>query len=189
MEIGILAMQGDFKEHGRTIKRCEVNVSEIKTIQDLESIDGLIIPGGESTTIGKLLEKSGIGDKIIELHMKGLPIYGTCAGAVLLTKDIIESDQYSLGLMDISVERNAYGSQAQSFEKDIKIDVLGKKLYRCVFIRAPVIKKVSEDVEIMAKENNNIIMARQKKLLVTTFHPELTYDLRIHNYFINEIVK
>ena len=186
-KIGILALQGDFKEHSYAIQNCGAATVEIKTAQDMDSIDGLIIPGGESTTIGKLLEKTGIGTRMEELSKKGLPIYGTCAGAIVLAKEIIDQEQYRLGLMDISVKRNAYGRQAESFEKDIPIEVLGKNLYRCIFIRSPIIESVSNNVEILAKENNNIIMAKQGKILVTTFHPELTDDTRIHEYFIRNI--
>ncbi|MBS1266696.1 MAG: Pyridoxal 5'-phosphate synthase subunit PdxT [Candidatus Woesearchaeota archaeon] len=185
--IGILAIQGDFKEHAAIVRRCGANTLEIKTTYDLDSINGLIIPGGESTTIGKLLEKSGVGEKIVELYGEGLPIYGTCAGAIMLAKKIIGHNQYKLKLMDISVKRNAYGRQAESFEKEIYINVLGNDPYRCIFIRAPVVESASKDVEVLARENSNIIMARQDNLLITTFHPELTDDLRIHEYFLDNI--
>ncbi|HJX49877.1 MAG TPA: pyridoxal 5'-phosphate synthase glutaminase subunit PdxT, partial [Candidatus Nanoarchaeia archaeon] len=155
-----------------------------KTICDLDSIDKLIIPGGESTTIGRLLEKTGLGQRIIELAEKGFPIYGTCAGAIILSKKIIGYEQYKLGLMDITIRRNAYGRQAESFEKNILIKCLSDKPYKCIFIRAPVIESASDNIEVLAKENDNIIMAKQKNILVTTFHPELTDDLRIHDYFL-----
>lgn len=187
MNIGILALQGDFKEHKKIIEKCHAHPLEVKTLNDLALIDKLIIPGGESTTIGRLLEKTGIGQRIIELYKEGLSIYGTCAGAIIVAKEIINYEQYKLGLMDIAVTRNAYGRQVESFEKNIQINLLGEKPYLCIFIRAPIINSISKNVEVLAKENNNIIMARQGRVLVTTFHPELTDDIRIHDYFIKDI--
>lgn len=189
MKIGILALQGDFREHLNIVRACGSECIEVKTGSDLEEITGLIIPGGESTTIGRLLDKTGLGERIIELSKDGLPIYGTCAGAILLANEIINREQYKLGLMDIGVERNAYGRQAESFEKEIAIDALGKEPYKCVFIRAPIIRNASSNVEVLVRNDNEIIMARQGNILVTTFHPELTKDLRVHEYFIREYCK
>ena len=186
MKIGILALQGDFREHLNAVNACGAESIEVKTKSDLEEIAGLIIPGGESTTIGRLLDKTGLGESIVALAKDGLPIYGTCAGAILLANEIINREQYKLALMDISVERNAYGRQAESFEKEIMISALGKEPYKCVFIRAPIIRNASPNVEVLARNNNEIIMVKQGKLLVTTFHPELTNDLRAHEYFVGE---
>jgi 5'-phosphate synthase pdxT subunit len=145
----------------------------------------LIIPGGESTTIGKLLSRYGILEEIKNFH---LPIFGTCAGVVLLAKKIKNSEQVRLSLLDIEVERNAYGPQKFSFESFIKIEKLGIENYRGIFIRAPIIKKVGENVEVLAKLDENIVFVKEGNIIACTFHPELTDDLRIHQYFL-EIVK
>lgn len=181
-KIGILAMQGAFIEHEQSVLRCGATAMQVRTAQDLQQVDGLIIPGGESTTIGKLLSKFGLDEKIKQRHNEGMPIWGTCAGMILLARDIAEMEQPNLGLMDIRVRRNGFGRQVESFETELDIKDLGKS--RGVFIRAPYVEKVWGDAQALASLDDRIVMVRQGKLLATAFHPELTDDLSIHKYFI-----
>jgi 5'-phosphate synthase pdxT subunit len=184
MKIGVLALQGAVREHCNSLRACGVEPVEIKYQQQLAQIQGLIIPGGESTTVGKLLARYGMLDILTEMGRKGFPIFGTCTGLILLAKEISGSTQPHLGLMDITVERNAFGRQIASFEKDIAISELGSPDFHAIFIRAPYISKVEAGVQIMAQYDGKILMARQENLLAASFHPELTPDLRIHQYFL-----
>ena len=188
MKIGILALQGAFREHKSMIEDCGVACVEVRKPKDLTGVSGLIIPGGESTTIGKLMLKNRLDKEIKKRYQEGMHIYGTCAGSVLLAKEIIGMKQFKLGLMDIAIKRNAYGRQIDSFEANLQIRKLGWP-FKGVFIRAPIITSVHNGVKILAKFENKSVMARQKNLLVSTFHPELTGDKRIHQYFINMIRK
>lgn len=185
--IGVLALQGAFFEHMQMLKNLGVSVTEVKTKKNLEGLSGLIIPGGESTTISLLMKNQSLREKLIELIKDGMPVFGTCAGAILLAKKI-EGKKLSegLSLMNIEIERNAYGGQLDSFEEDVFINLNKKKLqFYAIFIRAPKITRVAENIEILAKNSaKEIIMAREKNILVTTFHPELTDDSRIHEYFL-----
>jgi len=183
--VGILALQGAFREHRQVLQRLGYDVCEVRTPADLDQIQGLIIPGGESTAIGKLLQIAGLGDKIKELAQKDLPIFGTCAGMILLSKEIVDSDQYRLGLMDVSVKRNAFGRQVASFEADLDIPVLGKEPVRTVFIRAPYVTRIEPNVGILAEYDHKVIFVRQGNMLASAFHPELTQDHRVHRYFLN----
>jgi len=187
MKIGVLALQGSVKEHVEAIKKCGVEPVLVKLPRDLDEINGLIIPGGESTTIGKLMKEYELDKAIKRRHEEGMPIYGTCAGAILLAKYIIGSKQPRLGLMDVSVKRNEYGRQIDSFEADLNI-FDGKK-FKGVFIRAPVIDAVHDGCKILAKFGDKPVFVEQRNLLVSTFHPELTNDLRIHRYFIEMVDK
>ncbi|EAX46323.1 SNO glutamine amidotransferase [Thermosinus carboxydivorans Nor1] len=187
MKVGVLALQGAFREHRWMLERCGVEAVEIRKPQELDDVAGLIIPGGESTTIGKLMIEWGLMDKIKERAANGLAIYGTCAGMILLAKDIIGSDQPRLGLMDTVVRRNAFGRQRESFEADLNVPEFGGKPVRAVFIRAPYIESVGPAVQVLATVNDKIVIARQGKFLATAFHPELTDDDRIHQYFIKMI--
>jgi len=184
MKIGVLALQGAFREHRLMIEQCGVTAVEIRKKSELDDIAGLILPGGESTTIGKLMVDWGLMEKIQERAYQGMAIYGTCAGMILLAKNIIDSDQPRLGLMDITVRRNAFGRQTESFEADLNVVELGSEPLKAVFIRAPIIEEVGLNVKVLAKVNDKIVIARQDKLLVTAFHPELTGDDRIHRKFI-----
>jgi len=184
MKIGILALQGAVREHANSLRGCGVEPVEIRYPEQLPEVKGLIIPGGESTTVGKLLIKYEMLEPISKLGQEGFPIFGTCTGLILLAKDIIGSDQPRLNLMDISVERNAFGRQIASFEQDIEIRAIGAPLFHAIFIRAPYITKVGQGVEVMARLDEKILLAREKNFLVAAFHPELTLDLRIHQYFI-----
>lgn len=185
MKIGVLALQGAFREHCQMLGRCGVEAAEIRNANELDEVAGLILPGGESTTIGKLLGDWGIMDKIKQRAAQGMAIYGTCAGLILLAKTIRNSDQPRLGLMDITVRRNAFGRQVDSFEADVIIPELGAEPFPAVFIRAPLIEKAETNVAVLARVTDRIVMARQGKFLATSFHPELTDDTRVHQYFIN----
>jgi 5'-phosphate synthase pdxT subunit len=185
--IGVLALQGAVREHINMLKVLGVNAIPVKWPGDLVKLDALIIPGGESTTIGKLMTKYGLVQPIQELGQAGMPIYGTCAGLILLAKKVVEGDQPLLGLMDIEVRRNAFGRQRESFEADLKISEIDGSPFRGVFIRAPWIESADRGVKILATLGSTKVMARQNNFLVTAFHPELTDDNRIHRYFLNMI--
>jgi len=187
MVIGVLALQGAFIEHQKTLAACGVDSVQIRKPEQLEGIKGLIIPGGESTTMGKLMHQFHLFEPLVELGRKGIPIFGTCAGMIMLAKDIIGSTQPRLGLMDISVQRNAFGRQVESFEADLEVPEIGKEPFRAVFIRAHYIEKVGENVQVLASFKDKIVLARQGSLLAAAFHPELTDDLRMHRYFLNMI--
>ncbi len=189
MLIGVLALQGAFREHQYLLEKCGVSTCQIRKASELEGIDALVIPGGESTTMGKLIKGFNLMKPITDLANHGMPIFGTCAGLIMLAKHIRNSQQETLALMDIDVERNAFGRQIDSFETDLAIPVLGVESYRAVFIRAPYITEVSEGVNILARYENKIVCASQNSILVAAFHPELTNDLRLHRYFIENIAK
>ncbi len=189
MKIGVLASQGAFNEHIYVLHQLEIEAVPVRLPRELEGLDGLIIPGGESTSISKLMLDYNLKNKIIDLAENGLSIFGTCAGMVLLATKILDSGLEPLGIMDISIRRNAFGRQRESFETELSIPVLGEKPFPGIFIRAPLIGQASSEVEILAKlENGTSVAARQGKLLVSAFHPELTEDLRFHQYFL-DIVK
>ncbi len=186
MLIGVLALQGDFREHIWALQRLGVEAFAVKTVSDLEKVDGLIIPGGESTSIGRIAQVTGVGEKIVQLAKEGLPIYGTCAGMILLAKRIVDHpEQYSFRLMDIVVQRNAYGRQIESFEVYLDVARLGK--VKAVFIRSPKIVELGKGVEVLASYENTPVLVQQGKLLASSFHPELTDDLRIHEYFVKMV--
>lgn len=184
MKVGVLALQGAFREHRYMLERCGADVSEIRRPEDLDGLDGLVIPGGESTTIGKLMVRWGLLEKIRERASAGMGIYGTCAGMILLAKHIVASEQPRLALMDISVKRNAFGRQRESFEVDIEAPEIDPNPIRAVFIRAPYVESAGSTVRILAQVNKKTVIAREGKLLVTAFHPELTDCDKIHSYFI-----
>jgi pyridoxal 5'-phosphate synthase pdxT subunit len=189
MKIGVLALQGDFSEHISMLKRIGVETAEVRLPKHLEGLDGLIIPGGESTTIGKLAVAYELMEPLKDFG-KSHAIWGTCAGAIFLSKDI-GRNQPLLGLMDIKVQRNAFGRQVDSFETDLEIDELFKATgtehpYHAVFIRAPIIESIGGNVKVLsALDDGRIIAAQQGHLLATSFHPELTSDTRFHEYFIS----
>ena len=191
MKIGVLALQGDFAEHKKILQHLGVAVAEVKLPQHLIDIDGLIIPGGESTTIGKLAVEYNLMEPLRDFG-ESKAIWGTCAGAIFLSKDVHRT-QPLLGLMDIAIERNAFGRQVSSFEVDLDIPVLKSVepedgLFHAVFIRAPLIQSVNEDVEVLASlPDGRIVAAQQKNYLATSFHPELTSDDRFHRYFLSLI--
>ncbi|GAB6153451.1 pyridoxal 5'-phosphate synthase glutaminase subunit PdxT [Desulfosporosinus burensis] len=185
--VGVLALQGAFREHRQVLENLGCDVVEVRKSSDLNGIHGLIIPGGESTTIGKLLMIDEMGERIKELGTKDVPIFGTCAGMILLSKTIVDSDQYRLNLMDTVVERNAFGRQVASFETDLLVPAMGPHPLRAVFIRAPYLREVAPNVGILSEFEGKIVFARQGNLLASAFHPELTPDLRVHQYFLDMI--
>ncbi|MBP2653984.1 MAG: Glutamine amidotransferase subunit pdxT [Firmicutes bacterium] len=187
MRIGVLALQGAFREHRLMLEGCGVEVTEVRKAVDVDGVDGLVIPGGESTTIGKMLVDWGLMDKIKSRATEGMAIYGTCAGMILLAKEIVGSQQPRLGLLDVSVRRNAFGRQRESFEADLYVPEFGEQPLRAVFIRAPYIESAGAAVKVLAAVDGHIVIARQGKILVTAFHPELTQDDRIHRYFIDMV--
>ena len=189
MKIGLLALQGDFAEHIAMLKRLKVETAEVRLPEHLKGLDGLIIPGGESTTIGKLSEDYGLTEPLRQFGQRHA-IWGTCAGAIFLSKDARRT-QPLLNLMDITVERNAFGRQVDSFEADLDISELKqatgtKEPYHAIFIRAPIIQSVGGDAKVLASTaDKKIVAARQGHLLATSFHPELTPDTRFHEYFLS----
>lgn len=190
MKVGVLALQGDFREHLQVLRKLGVSGLEVRRPAELEGVDGLIIPGGESTTISILLEKSGIEPVLLERAAQGLPIYGTCAGLIVLAKEIIDDANERrltkpLGLLDVTVRRNAYGRQVDSFEEEIEIEGIGR--FNAVFIRAPIIERVGPGVRVMAYQDQHPVMVQEGNVLATSFHPELTDDPRVHRYFLEII--
>lgn len=187
--IGILGMQGAIVEHQKILLQIPHTKTRIvKTAKDLDCIDGLILPGGESTAIGKLLDYFSLKEILQEKIISGLPVFGTCAGLILLAKNIENQTNTHLATMDITVKRNGYGSQLDSFSTNLLIPTIDKNMpIPLVFIRAPYITKTDKDVQILATLDNKIIAARQKNMLVSSFHPELTCDLRFHQYFLSMI--
>ena len=190
--IGVLALQGDFAEHIDMLERIGVSARKVRLAEELEQVDGLIIPGGESTTIGKLAEDFGLIEPLREFG-QSKPVWGTCAGAILLSKDA-RRKQPLLGLMDITVERNAFGRQVDSFEVDLEVPALAEvdpdnKPFSAVFIRAPLIESLNgDDVQALSSlEDGRVVAARQGNLLATAFHPELTGDDRFHRYFVGMV--
>jgi len=188
IKIGVLALQGAFREHISSIKKCEADAVEIKFPDQLKGVDGLIIPGGESTAINKLLKKYNFNIYLDEFFKSGKAIYGTCAGLILIAKKVTNED-FGLGYIDIDVSRNSYGRQIESFEEYVSIDFDRSEKFKAIFIRAPKILRVGPDVDILSKIKDNVILARQNNVLASTFHPELQDDMRIHKYFLKMIEK
>lgn len=188
MNIGVLALQGGVIEHLKQIEALEHKGIEVKVAEDLEKIDAIILPGGESTTIGKLLRITGLMEFLREKIQGGMPVWGTCAGMILLAKEIEYEPFNYLGVMDIKVRRNAFGTQIDSFKTKKVIKSVSDKEIELVFIRAPYVLEAGDDVDILCKVNGNIVAARQGNILATSFHPELTNDLSFMKFFIEEMV-
>lgn len=188
MKIGVLAMQGAYREHLKILKSLGIEAIDVRYEEDIDNIDGLIIPGGESTTMGKLIKTLGLYDKLKSRIENNMPVWGTCAGMILLAKNIVNEYYNHLSVMNISVIRNAYGRQLGSFETKAPVKGIGEDI-DMVFIRAPYIESVGENVEILSTVDGNIVAAQEGNILVTSFHPELTEDLRLHKYFINIVSK
>ena len=190
MNVGVLAIQGDFAEHIAVLKRLGVQGREIRLPDQFADIDGLIIPGGESTTLSRLMNIYDLREPIIRMANEGKAIWGTCAGMIMMAKEITEEDPVPLGLMDIGVLRNAFGRQVDSFEQDLTINQLDQAPFHGVFIRAPAIIRVGQEVDIMASlPDGQPVAVCQDKLMATAFHPELTGDNRLHRYFLDMIPK
>jgi len=189
VRIGVLALQGAFREHIYALEALGANAVAVRLPMQLDECDGLIIPGGESTAITKLMDAYGFYEPLAARHADGMAVWGTCAGAILIAKEIVDGTdgQHGLELMDIAVRRNAYGRQVDSFEVDLDFASFDDP-YRGVFIRAPWIERVGEKGAILAKHDGHVVAAREDNLMATTFHPELTGDPRIHRYFIESVV-
>jgi 5'-phosphate synthase pdxT subunit len=179
MIIGVLAVQGDFAAHARALRHIDVRAVEVRRAFDLGALDGLIIPGGESTTMLKFIQDEDLAEPITDFAGQGKPIFGTCAGAIMLAREVYNPAQASLGLIDIDVERNAYGRQVDSFIAEVDTSIVGGKL-EAVFIRAPKIRRVGPDIEVLANVNGEPVLVRERNIIAATFHPELTCDDRVH---------
>jgi 5'-phosphate synthase pdxT subunit len=186
IKIGVLALQGAFAEHIVILKTLGVDTVEVRLPEELDGIDGLIIPGGESTTITKLMLNYELADKIKKLGQKGLPIMGTCAGMIMLALKVDKNNRLPTGIMDIAVKRNAFGRQVDSFEIDLGIPAIGDEPYHAIFIRAPKIEHAGPNVDILAKlPDGTIVAVKEGNLIALAFHPELTDDNRLHQYFLD----
>jgi 5'-phosphate synthase pdxT subunit len=187
-KVGVLAVQGSVREHVSCLSGIEgVTPLAVKTREDILSLDALILPGGESTAIGKIIKEFSLIDAICELNQRKKPIWGTCAGMILLAKEIADEDVFHLGLMNIKVRRNAYGGQLDSFTVKTHIPEVSDGMQTLIFIRAPIIEETGREVKVLAKVNDKAVAARQDNLLVTSFHPELTDEVSFYRYFINMI--
>ncbi len=184
--VGVLALQGDFREHLNALGQVGAEASEVRTPDDLESVDALIIPGGESTTIGKLAVRFGMIHPLRSRITEGMPVWGTCAGMIFLAASVTEGTQPLLGVLDIVVERNAFGRQNDSFESDLEIDGL-EGAFPAVFIRAPWVAKVGDGVEVLARVDDHPVMVASGNITATSFHPELTGDWRLHQRLVDSI--
>ena len=183
--VGVLALQGAFREHVAAVASLGATPREVRQLKDIEGIDALIIPGGESTTIGKLLNEWNMLEPLRQRILDGMPVYGSCAGLILLCRDIENSDQPRLGVLDATVRRNAFGRQVDSFETNLSIPEIGADPLPAVFIRAPVITGVGAGVKVLAEVDGQAVAVRQNNILATSFHPELTPDTRMHSYFLS----
>lgn len=191
MKVGVLALQGDVREHMSSLIACGVDPISVRRSSEIDQVDALVLPGGESTTIAQLAEVFGIYDQLKKRIDEGMPVYGSCAGMILLANEILDSKvgQKTFGGLNITVRRNAFGRQIDSFETDIPFDDGSNELVRAVFIRAPWVEKVGEGVEVLASVDNHPVAVRSKTLLATSFHPEITGDHRVHRYFIEEVAR
>ncbi len=188
MAIGVLAIQGDFAAHARVLRRLGVDVIEVRRANDLDASAGLIVPGGESTTMLKFIEEESLAESIADFARQGKSIFGTCAGAILLAREVYNPAQASLGLIDIGVERNGYGRQVDSFIAEVETAIEGGPL-EAVFIRAPRIRGAGPNVEVVASLNGEPVLVREGNILAGTFHPELTEDTRVHSLFVEMVVR
>lgn len=188
-KIGVLALQGDFHLHSQTLQKLGCETIEIRLPHQLDSVEGLIIPGGESTTTGKLIQQFGFDSKLPDLfHKQKFPIFATCMGVIVLAKRILQSSQFSFGFFDVTIDRNAYGRQVDSFETNITVNLPSGAASICaIFIRAPKIVSVGPSVEVLSSYNDSPVLIREGNCLGATFHPELTDDVRIHKYFLEMI--
>lgn len=188
MKVGVLGLQGDVREHLRALEEAGAAASIVKRRDQLDAVDGIVLPGGESTTIGKLLDRYDLLEPLRERAAAGMPLYGTCAGAILMAKDIVGAQDapHRLRLMDTSVQRNAYGRQVDSFEADLAVAGLDGP-FRGVFIRAPIIRAAGDGVNVLARVDELPVLVRQGHLLASTFHPEMTPDARVHDMFVRMI--
>jgi 5'-phosphate synthase pdxT subunit len=187
MLVGVLALQGDVAEHVAALEKAGAAAIAVKTHAELERIDGLVIPGGESTTVMKLLARFELAEPIVARVRAGMPLWGTCMGMIVVARDVAGLDQPSLGLLDVTVRRNAFGRQNDSAEIDLAIPALGARPFPAIFIRAPWIERAGPSVEVLAERDGHGVMVRQGAVLGTSFHPELTADPRVHAYFLSMV--
>jgi len=191
MKVGVLALQGDVREHIQSLLNCGVDAVSVRREAEIQAVDALVLPGGESTTIAQLSEVFGVYQLIKDRIANGMPVYGSCAGMILLAEEILDAKvgQKSFGGLDITVRRNAFGRQVDSFESDIEFADGSSDLIRAVFIRAPWVEKVSDSVQVLASVESHPVAVRSRTALATSFHPELTGDNRIHRYFIEQVAR
>ena len=189
VKVGVLALQGDVREHVRALGECGADATAVKTTAEIQSCDALIIPGGESTTISKLARAFGLLDLITNRIQEGMPVYGSCAGMILLANEVLDAieGQESFGGLDATVRRNAFGRQVDSFEADIAITGITEPEFRAIFIRAPWVERVGPNVEVLAEVAGHPVAVRQGSILATSFHPELTGDNRVHRFFVDVV--
>lgn len=186
MNIGVLAVQGDFAEHCHVLRSIGANSTEVRLPEHLQGLDGLIIPGGESTTLSRLMSLYELREPVAEMVRRGKAVWGTCAGMIMLANEITEEDPVPMKLMDVGVQRNAFGRQVDSFEQDLVIKGLGDREYHAIFIRAPVIIRIGDAVDVLAAlPDGRPVAVQQGNMMATSFHPELTADARIHRYFVS----
>ncbi len=187
-KVGVLALQGAWQRHAEALTALGAHAVEVRTPEDLSGVEGLILPGGESTTMSKLLDLSGLFEPVAERLTDGMPAFGTCAGMILLAGEILDGrpDQRSFGVLDVAVRRNAFGRQVDSFEADVAVDGLAGGGFPAVFIRAPVIDRVGDGVEVLASVGGHPVLCRQGPVLAAAFHPELSDDLRLHRLFLED---
>jgi 5'-phosphate synthase pdxT subunit len=181
--VGVIAIQGDFDKHIHAVERCGAEAVEVRTPEDLDGVDRVIVPGGESTTVGMLMHRFGLGEALKERASQGMPIWGTCMGMILMARAVEGRSQYTLDLLDVAIERNAFGAQVHSFEDEVRIKGLSKPV-TAVFIRAPVVTSLGPEVELLAEYKGRIVAVRQGNRIGTSFHPELTEDTRLHEWFL-----
>lgn len=189
IKTGVLALQGDVVEHLAALKRAGADVTTVKAPGDLARVDALVIPGGESTTVMKLLARSGLAAPIVDRVAAGMPLWGTCMGMIVAAREIVDVDQPSLNLIDIAVRRNAFGRQNDSAEVELEVPALGSAPFPGIFIRAPWIERCGPKVELLAQREGRGVMVREGNVLVTSFHPELTGDPRVHRYFLEMVAQ
>jgi pyridoxal 5'-phosphate synthase pdxT subunit len=191
MKVGVLALQGDVREHIQSLHNCGVDAVAVRRESEIQAVDALVLPGGESTTIAQLSEVFGVYQLIKDRIANGMPVYGSCAGMILLAEEILDAKvgQKSFGGLDITVRRNAFGRQVDSFESDIEFADGSSDLIRAVFIRAPWVEKVSDSVQVLASVESHPVAVRSRTAFATSFHPELTGDNRIHRYFIEQVAR
>ena len=190
VSVGVLALQGDFAEHVSVMQELGVNTLEVRHAKEFDQIDALIIPGGESTTMARLLDLDEMRESLVRYAKEGMPVWGTCAGMIMLSTWVSDGRPEPLGLMDIKVSRNAFGRQVDSFEAALDIPVIGEEKFHAVFIRAPIVDHVEKAVTVLGRlDDGTIVAVKQNSLLATSFHPELTKDYRLHEYFLEFIHK
>ncbi|MEX0833169.1 MAG: pyridoxal 5'-phosphate synthase glutaminase subunit PdxT [Actinomycetota bacterium] len=185
MKAGVLAIQGDFREHGEALSAAGATPVEVRTLRDFDEVECLVIPGGESTTISKLADIAGLTDPIRDRAKEGMPVFGTCAGMIVMAERVLDGEPL-LSLMDVTVRRNAYGRQVDSFEADVRVEGIENAI-RGVFIRAPWVEDVGEGVTVLARHDERPVVLEQGNLLAASFHPELVGEIRLHDYFLSKV--